>query len=86
MIFECSNEIVKMRYPYEDEQIERSDLGILSVVIDIAVMSVFLICLWFMRYFVHKEKERQKTLLFETKEFSVRISNLPKVTQFYGME
>ena len=60
VIFECSNEIVKMRYPYEEGQIERSDLAILSVVTDIAVMALFIICIWFIRHFVRNEKDRQK--------------------------
>lgn len=51
-IFECSNEIVNLRYPFEDDQIERSNLGLISVITDIVIMSIFLLTLWCISYLV----------------------------------
>lgn len=86
MIFECSNEIVNLRFPYEGKNIERRNLGILSIVIDIIIMSIFLITIWFISYLVKKDSERHKNLLFETKEFAVSVKNLPKLNYFYSIE
>jgi hypothetical protein len=86
VIFECSNEIVNLRFPYEGKNIERRNLGILSIVIDIIIMSIFLITIWFISYLVKKDSERHKNLLFETKEFAVSVKNLPKLNYFYSIE
>ena len=75
-----------MRFPYEGKNIERRNLGILSIVIDIIIMSIFLITIWFISYLVKKDSERHKNLLFETKEFAVSVKNLPKLNYFYSIE
>ena len=86
MIFECSNEIVNLRFPYEGRDIERRNLGILTVVIDIVIMTIFIVTIWFITYLVRKDSERHKNLLFETKEFAVSVRNLPILNCFYSIE
>ena len=85
-IFECENEVIKMRYPLTDKIMERKDLGILSVIIDIVIMTCFLFAIWIMSYLVRLDSERHKRLLFETKEFSIIVNNLPKITSLYTIE
>lgn len=75
-----------MRYPLTDKIMERKDLGILSVIIDIVIMTCFLFAIWIMSYLVRLDSERHKRLLFETKEFSVIVNNLPKITSLYTIE
>jgi hypothetical protein len=65
---------------------ERKDLGILSVIIDIVIMTMFLFAIWIISYLVRLDSERHKRLLFETKEFSVIVNNLPKITSLYTIE
>ena len=65
---------------------ERKDLGILSVIIDIVVMTFFLFALWIISYLVRLDSERHKNLLFETKEFSIIVTNLPNISSLFTIE
>ena len=67
---ECSNENIQL-YNYwqgalSGDSIKRKDVGIAAVMIDIALMTFFLIGLWMLSYFVKVDSERHKNLLFET--------------------
>ena len=85
-IFECENDIITLRYPWEGNTMERKDLGILSVIIDIVVMTFFLFALWIISYLVRLDSERHKNLLFETKEFSIIVTNLPNISSLFTIE
>jgi hypothetical protein len=65
---------------------ERKDLGLLSVITDIVIMTFFLFALWTISYLVRLDSERHKNLLYETKEFSIIVSNLPKITSLFTVE
>lgn len=85
-IFECENDVINLRYFLKDKTMERKDLGLLSVITDIIIMTSFLFAIWIISYLVRVDSERHKRLLFETKEFSVIVSNLPKITTIYTVE
>ena len=85
-IFECENDAIDLRYFLSGKTIERRDLGILAVITDIVIMTFFLFAIWTISYLVRLDSERHKNLLFETKEFSVIVDNLPKITSIFTVE
>lgn len=68
---ECSNENIALYGPFAGKFIERKDLGIAAVILDIFIMASFLFGLWSISYFVKVDSERHRKLLFETQEFAV---------------
>jgi hypothetical protein len=49
-------------------------------------MTIFLLSIWTLSYLIKVDSERHRNLLFETREFSVTISNLPRLSQEYTLE
>ena len=69
---ECSNENIELQGEFfEGDKISRTDVGLIAVIIDLAIMTSFLFGLWLLSYFVKADSERHKNLLFETQEFSI---------------
>lgn len=64
----------------------RKDLGIFAVVLDILLMTLFLLALWAIQWLVQLDSERHRQLLFETKEFAVTVNNLPELGYHYSIE
>jgi hypothetical protein len=72
---ECSNENIElgkgMFSIFEGDKINRTDVGLIAVVIDLGIMTIFLFGLWLLQYFVKMDSERHKNLFVETQEFSI---------------
>ena len=85
-MIECSNEEIPLKAPFEGMALQRKDLGIIAVITDLTYMTMFLVAIWLISYFVKIDSERHKNLLFETSEFSVMINNLPKLNAAYSIE
>ena len=56
---------------FEGDKINRTDVGLIAVVIDLGIMTIFLFGLWLLQYFVKMDSERHKNLFVETQEFSI---------------
>jgi hypothetical protein len=54
-IVECGNEDIQLRWPLEDESMTRNDVGIVSVTIDLLIMSLFMGALWFIQTGVKRD-------------------------------
>lgn len=63
---ECSNENIELQGYFEGDKVSRTDVGLMAVIIDLVIMTIFLIGLWMLSYFVKVDSERHKNLLFET--------------------
>ena len=67
---ECSNENIElgegMFSIFEGDKINRTDVGLIAVVIDLGIMTIFLFGLWLLQYFVKMDSERHKNLFVET--------------------
>jgi len=85
-VVECQNEIISLSEPFNNTTIERKTLGFIAVGTDIFVMTCFLFGIWVITYLVKLDSERHKNLLFETKEFSVVVDNLPTLSEDYTIE
>jgi len=82
-LVECRNENIDIG---DDQYISRVDIGIAAVCIDLGIMMIFLLSLWIITYFVKLDSDRHNNLLFETKEFSIAINNLPPLDNNYTIE
>lgn len=82
-VVECLNDDVELRYPFEGSKISRADIGFLAVSIDLVVMLLFMINLMMTSWLVKIDSERHKNLLFETNEFSISVSHLPRLSPDY---
>ena len=82
----CSNEEIPLWGPLEGVNISRTNLGLISVITDLVQMTMLLLALWFITYFIRLDSERHKNLLFETQEFGLQISNVPKLSSGYDLE
>jgi hypothetical protein len=58
----------------------------LAVFIDLGYMIFFLFCIWTISYLITVDSERHRNQLFETREFGISISNLPKLSQNLTIE
>lgn len=85
-IVECSNEIIQLNAPFEHIELERKQVGTIAVIIDMLLMAAFLLTIWILKYLVKVDSERHRNLLFETREFSVAITNLPTLGPDYSIE
>ena len=83
---ECSNENIALYGPFAGKSIERKDLGIAAVILDVFIMASFLFGLWSISYFVKVDSERHRKLLFETQEFAVQVDNLPTLNDVFAFE
>ena len=82
-LVECRNEMI----PLGDDLFKsRMDIGISAVCLDLVIMLMFLLALWVITYFVKLDSDRHNNLLFETKEFSASIQNLPELKSDYTIE
>ena len=54
--------------------------------IDQVIMYCFLISLTVVTYIVNIDAENHRNLLFETNEFSIIVTNLPKITADYSVD
>ena len=82
-LVECRNEMIDLG---DEKFISRKQIGIAAVCIDLFIMMVFLLSIWIITYFVKLDSDRHNNLLFETKEFSVAIKNLPTLDKEYTIE
>ena len=82
-VVECNNNAIKLGIPFEGSSIKRSELGTLAVVIDLFIVFIYLLFLWSVSYLVKIDAERHKKLLYETSEFSITVSNFPKLDHSY---
>jgi hypothetical protein len=82
-VVECLNDDVELRFPFEGSKISRADIGFLAVSIDLVVMLLFMINLMMTSWLVKIDSERHKNLLFETNEFSISVSHLPRLSPDY---
>lgn len=82
-VVECRNEKIKMNYPFDHIDLDRSTVGYFAVLLDLSYMGIFLFCIWVMSYLVSIDAERHRNLLFESREFAIEIFNLPKLTENY---
>jgi len=82
-LVECRNEMIGLG---DNNFISRKDIGIAAVSIDLVIMLIFLLSLWIVTYFVKLDSDRHNNLLFETREFSIMINNLPPLDNDYTIE
>lgn len=85
-VVECSNEEIALYPPFQGYSLARKDLGLLAVLADLVYMALFLLSLWLITYLIHVDSERHRNLLFETREFSAVVNNLPKLSQDFTVE
>lgn len=89
MTYFCILENIPLVNPVNREvivEIERGTLGTAVVLTDLFIMLCFIMALWFIIYFVRKETERHKKLLFESKDFAIELWRLPKLTNTYNVD
>ena len=82
-LVECRNEMIDLG---DERFISRKQIGIAAVCIDLFIMMVFLLSIWIITYFVKLDSDRHNNLLFETREFSIAIKNLPTLDNQYTIE
>jgi hypothetical protein len=85
-IIECGNEDIQLRWPLENQKLNRNTVGIISVSIDLFITFTFLLALFFIQNGVKKDTETYRKQMYETKQFSVVVYNLPKVSMTYSIE
>ena len=82
-VVECSSDVITLGKPFLGSEIKRSSVGNLAVVIDLAIVLMFITTLWATSYLVKVDAERHKKLLYETSEFSITVGNLPRLSPTY---
>jgi hypothetical protein len=90
---ECANKFIILSGNYTDDSTEsaistlsRDSLGIIIVVVDGAVMTVFLLFIWSAQYLIKADTQRNKNKLLETHNFTVVFKGLPEITESYPLE
>ena len=56
------------------------------VIFDLVLMVSFLLAIWVIIHYVKNDVQRHRSMLFETKEFAMEFSNLPKLDQNYSID
>lgn len=83
-VVRCRNEDVNLRAPLSSKSMNRESIGMLVVSIDFVIMLTFMILIWYIQYSIKCDVDRHDNLMFETNQFAITISNLPKQSSKYS--
>lgn len=87
VVTECRNEIIDLEETsFFGKQMSREAIGNIAVCTDILVSFILLISLWIVTFLVNLDAKRHKNLYFETSEFSIGISDLPRLSWSYDLK
>ena len=90
---ECANKFIILSRNTTDPSAEfaistlsRDSLGIIIVVIDGAILIVFLLFIWIVQYLIKADTLQNNNKLFETHNFTVVFKEFPQLTEEYPLE
>lgn len=73
-------------HPQSEGGLTQEEIAIRIVGIDQTIMFIFLVCITVLSFIVHIDAENHRNKLFETHEFSVILTNLPRITKEFSVE
>ena len=83
---DASNYYAKFICKYPDKDMTAASLARRIIGIDSVIMYCFLISLTVVAYIVKIDAENHRNQLFETSEFSIIVTNLPKITADFTVD
>jgi hypothetical protein len=66
-VIECGTDDLQLRWPFEGKTITRDIIGIVCVSIDLLIMTLFMLALWYIQSGVKRDTEIYRKKMYETK-------------------
>ena len=66
-VIECGTDDIELRWPFEGKTMPRDIIGIICVGIDLLIMFMFMLTLWYVQSGVKRDTEIYRKKMYETK-------------------